>query len=233
MKGKSLIVGALLLSGCATSLRDIGRNPHMTAVGDGLEVETNLRQISDSRATYTGPLRSLWDERGGDLFRDARAARIGDLITVTIAINDSAVLGNSTDRSNESLFKSAFDGSLSVPFLAGQLNGAANAGTTSSSKGQGNIGRSEKIQLSVAAIVTELLPNGNLLISGSQEVRVNFELRELKVSGIVRPRDISRDNSITYDKIAEARISYGGRGRLSEVQQPSLMHQVVDAVRPF
>lgn len=229
----TLIIGALSVSGCATSLRDIGRNPHMTPVGDGLEVETNLRQISDSRATYTGPSRSLWDERGGDLFRDARAARIGDLITVMIAINDSAVLGNSTDRSSESLFKSAFDGSISAPFLVGQLNGAASAGATSSSKGQGNIGRSEKIQLSVAAIVTELLPNGNLLISGSQEVRVNFELRELKVSGIVRPRDVSRDNSITYDKIAEARISYGGRGRLTEVQQPSLVHQIVDAVRPF
>ncbi len=205
----------------------------MTAVGDGLAAETNLRQIADSRATYTGPLRSLWDERGGDLFRDARAARIGDLITIVIAINDSAILGNSTDRTSESAFKTSFDGAIAMPVMAGQINGAANAGTTSSSKGQGNIGRSEKIQLSVAAIVTELLPNGNLLISGSQEVRVNHELRELKVSGIVRPRDVSRDNTITYDKVAEARISYGGRGRLSEVQQPSLLHQIVDLVRPF
>lgn len=223
----------ILLGGCAVHPRDIGRPPHMTAVGTGLNAEANLEQMADVRATYSGPQRSLWDERGGDLFRDARAARIGDLITVVISINDSAILGNSTDRSSESLFKSEFDTSFALPILAGKANGAVNAGTTSTSKGQGNIGRSEKIQLSVAAIVTDLLPNGNLLISGSQEVRVNNELRELKVSGIVRPRDVSRDNSITYDKVAEARISYGGRGRLSEMQQPSLLHQIVDVVRPF
>lgn len=226
-----LLVG--ILAGCAADPRDIGRSPQMTAVGDGLYVQANLQQISDSRAAYSGPSRSLWDERGGDLFRDARAARIGDLITVVIAMNDSAVLGNSTDRSSESAFKSEFDGAVSLPILAGKSNGTANASTTSTSKGQGNIGRSEKIQLSIAAVVSELLPNGNLLISGSQEIRVNYELRELKVSGIVRPRDVSRDNTITYDKVAEARISYGGRGRLSEVQQPSLMHQIVDLVRPF
>jgi len=205
----------------------------MTAIGAGLNAQANFQQIADTRSPYSGPQRSLWDERGGDLFRDARAARIGDLITVAIAINDSAILGNSTNRSSDSLFKSEFDASASLPILIGKIDGAANAAATSSFKGQGNIGRSEKIQLSVAAIVTELLPNGNLLISGSQEVRVNHELRELTVSGIVRPRDVSRDNTITYDKVAEARISYGGRGRLSEVQQPGLLHQIVDIVRPF
>lgn len=205
----------------------------MTAIGTGLNAEADLQQIADARSIYSGPQRSLWDERGGDLFRDARATRIGDLVTVVIAINDSAILGNSTDRLSESHFKSEFDGSISIPILTGKMNGSTTAGTTSSSKGAGNIGRSEKIQLSVAAIVTELLPNGNLLISGSQEIRVNNELRELKVSGIVRPRDVSRDNTITYDKVAEARISYGGRGRLSEVQQPGLLHQIVDVIRPF
>lgn len=224
---------AASLAGCGADPRDIGRSPRMTAVGDGLSSEANIQQIADSRATYTGPLRSLWDERGGDLFRDARAARIGDLITVTIAINDSAVLGNSTDRTSASSFKSELDAAISIPFLTGKTNGAANAATTSSAIGQGNIGRSEKIQLSVAAIVTDLLPNGNLLISGSQEVRVNYELRELKVSGIVRPRDVSRDNTIAYDKVAEARISYGGRGRISEIQQPTLLHQIIDRFRPF
>lgn len=223
----------VLLAGCAVHPRDVGRAPVMTAIGTGLSAEANLEQIADARITRSRPRKSLWDERGGDLFRDARAARIGDLITVVISINDSAILGNSTDRSSESAFKSEFDGSIALPIFMGKASGAANAATTSTSKGQGNIGRSEKIQLSVAAIVTDLLPNGNLLISGSQEVRVNNELRELKVSGIVRPRDVSRDNSITYDKVAEARISYGGRGRLSEVQQPSLLHQIIDIVRPF
>ena len=223
----------LSLAGCGVDPRDIGRTPRMTAVGAGLAADADLQQIADARSTYSGPQRSLWDERGGDLFRDARAARIGDLITVQIAINDSATIGNSSDRTSDSAFKNAFDVTAAIPILSGKMNGAANATSSSSSKGQGNIGRSEKIQLSVAAIVTELLPNGNLLISGSQEVVVNYELRELKVSGIVRPRDVSRDNTITYDKVAEARISYGGRGRLSEVQQPRLVHQIIDIFRPF
>ncbi len=108
-----------------------------------------------------------------------------------------------------------------------------NATSTSSTQGQGNIDRQEQIQVSVAAVVTEVLPNGNLVISGSQEVRVNYELRQLTVAGIVRPSDISRDNTIAYDRIAEARISYGGRGRLSEVQQPSWGQEIYDFVKPF
>jgi flagellar L-ring protein FlgH len=205
----------------------------MTAIGTGLAAEAQLPPAFQGQQQASVATRSMWDERGGDLFRDARAVRVGDLVTVVIAINDSATLGNTTDRSRESSFTNGFDAAISMPTYAGKTNGSADATAASSTKGQGNIGRSEKIQLSVAAVVTEVLPNGNLLISGSQEVRVNFELRELTVSGIVRPRDVSRDNTITYDKVAEARISYGGRGRLTEVQQPSLVHQILDLVKPF
>ena len=87
--------------------------------------------------------------------------------------------------------------------------------------------------MSVGAVVTDVLPNGNLIVSGSQEVRVNYELRVLNIAGIVRPRDISKENTIAYNKIAEARISYGGRGRMMEVQQPGWGQQIFDRFRPL
>jgi flagellar L-ring protein precursor FlgH len=175
----------------------------------------------------------LWDERTSDLYRDARATRPGDILTVNIAINDSASLGNNTDRSKESQVKNTFDAVFGLFGINQTGNSAINIDSQSSTKGQGTIDRSEKIQMSVAAVVTEVLPNGNLLISGSQEIRVNYELRLLEIAGIVRPRDISKDNTIAYDKIAEARVSYGGRGRLTEVQQPNPVHQIYDIAKPF
>ena len=116
---------------------------------------------------------------------------------------------------------------------AGEGGGSLGLGAKSGANGSGSIDRSEKVDVSVAAVVTEVLPNGNLLISGTQEVRVNFELRIVNVTGIVRPRDISTGNTIDYEKIAEARISYGGRGRISEVQQPRWGQQLIDAIAPY
>ncbi|MCX7900223.1 MAG: flagellar basal body L-ring protein FlgH, partial [Methylocystis sp.] len=105
--------------------------------------------------------------------------------------------------------------------------------SSTSSQGQGSINRSEQIRFSIAAVITAVMPNGNLVLHGSQEFRVNHELRVLTVGGIARPRDISKDNVISYDKIAEARVSYGGRGRLTEVQQPAWAHQLYDIATPF
>ena len=171
------------------------------------------------------------------LYAEPRITHVGDIVTVIIAINDKATLGNSSGRS-----QTTKDG-LAIDY--GFNNGSASSSSsqpakivgdlasTSSSQGQGSIDRSEQIQVSVAAVVTRVLPNGNLVISGSQEVRVNYELRQLTVAGIVRPSDVSLNNTIAYDHIAEARISYGGRGRQSDVQQPSWGQQVYDAVKPF
>jgi len=235
MMARFLVAGlcAAMLAGCGTDIRDIGREPHMSPVGSGLQVYTPPSTENMFRASIPAGNGSLFSNGGTDLFRDPRAARVGDVLTVTISMDEKATLGNTTDRSQDSKVSTGFD------FLFGwnskQTKGNANfdATSTSTSNGQGSIDRSEKIQLKVAAVVTEVLPNGNLVISGSQEVRVNFELRLLNIAGIVRPDDISRSNVIAYEKVAEARISYGGRGRLTEVQQPAWGQQVYDAFRPF
>ena len=160
---------------------------------------------------------SFWQDAGADLFRDPRAMRTGDVVTVKISIKDKASLDNTSERSRDSSSNHSYDLNYNINAGSVQKKGDAtlggNAAAKTSTKGEGAITRSESIELLVAAVVTDVLPNGNLVISGTQEVRVNFEVRVLSVAGVLRPRDIATDNTVSYDKIAEARISYGGRGR--------------------
>lgn len=221
----------VLVTGCAR-LKETGQEPALTPIGSGLYAPVQGFPGSAPARGERNGMMSLWDDSRGVLFRDPRASKVGDVITVAISINDKATLGNSSDRSTDAKASSSFNGSVS--FGPGySADGSLDIASKSSAAGKGTIDRSEKIQMSIAAVVTDVMPNGNLLISGSQEVRVNYELRLLNIAGVVRPRDISRDNLISYDKIAEARISYGGRGRVSEVQQPGYVHQIYDTLKPF
>jgi len=183
---------------------------------------------------------SLWTRNRGSLLGDRRALKRGDILTVVIEIDESAEISNQTDRSRSG------SETLGIPHLAGipqRLDNKlpANASSaelvsinsSSNSSGDGSVKRNEKLTLRVAATVLDILPNGVLSISGSQELRVNFELRELLVSGYIRPEDISRQNEITYDKIASARVSYGGQGQITDVQQPRIGQQIIDAISPF
>jgi len=224
---------AASLGGCAGDIRELGREPAMSPVGTGLATDMQPTASALFIPAAHRKSSSIWDGNRANIFSDPRAAQIGDVVTINIAINDRATFGNATDRSQDSVINTQFDWKLGVDSTTRELKPQLTAESLSSTKGQGSIDRSEKIQLSVAAVVTDILPNGNLVVSGSQEVRVNFELRLLNVAGIIRPRDISRNNTIAYDKVAEARISYGGRGRVMEVQQPSYLHQVYDRYKPF
>ena len=232
---------AALLAGCATDPRDFAREPHMSAVGSGLNFHDDQLPVGPLRSGSLGPRMHL-DEIRVNLFRDFRAMSVGDVVTVVIEMNDRAILGNSTDRSRDSKVKSKWAFLLELlPALGGpagsltkQMGAFQNdIDSSSSTQGQGSINRSEQMRLTLAAVVTSVLPNGNLVLHGSQEFRVNQELRVLTIGGIARPRDINKDNSIAYDKIAEARVSYGGRGRLSEVQQPAWGQQLYDVFVPF
>lgn len=231
------LLGAGLVGGCAMDVRDFNRAPEMSPVGTGMMPQRVAMVIEPDPALQYPPGNSIWQDRSADLFSDLRARKIGDTVTVKIFIKDKASLANDSERkrdANNSLGFSYTHGFQSSDAnVAGTGAFAADIGSTTNTKSEGDIERSEQIELLLAAVVSDVLPNGNLIISGSQEVRVNFEMRVLEVSGIVRPVDISADNSISYDRIAEARISYGGRGRLMEIQQPPWGQQLVDNVSPF
>lgn len=235
MKRSSALVAALLLTSCGSqTVKEIGNAPSMSPIGSGLQYAQTPQMSSypkQPRHMATGY--SLWSDSQAALFKDARALNVGDILTVDIQINDKADFDNETDRSRTNSTSLKWDVAANILGLTPSTNGDMGTDSDTSSKGKGSTKRSEKLTLLVAAVVTGVLENGNLLISGSQEVRVNHEIRILNVAGIVRPQDVDSKNTISYDKIAEARISYGGRGRLMEMQQPPIGQQVVDLFSPF
>lgn len=246
----SLLVICGLLSGCGAvgRLSNVGRAPKMTPMEEPTApaIEGSLGQQSASQRLggMTAPApspspaasASLFRSGAGAFLRDQRASRVGDIVTIRINIEDKAEMDNTTQRSRNGSEKSGIAALLGLQNL---LPGAVDPGnlvdtnSTSQSGGTGNTSRSEKVNMTVAAVVTAVLPNGNMMIRGRQEVRVNYELRELVVSGLIRPEDIGRDNSIPHSKIAEARISYGGRGQLTDAQQARWGQQIYDALFPF
>jgi flagellar L-ring protein precursor FlgH len=236
------LIALAALGGCST-LDDI-RTPTLTAVGTGVPqgaaTPISLPMPAPAQPeTYAA--NSLWRAGARTFFNDQRAGRVGDLLTIKIAIDDSAQVSNSTDRSRKSSSQSGLTNFFGLEKAIGRAlpTGAVdptslvNGTGDTSMQGSGAVNRQEKIELTMAAMVTQILPNGNLAISGKQEVRVNNELRELTVAGLIRPEDISSENTIRNDQIAEARISYGGRGVVSAVQKPGWGQRVGDALSPW
>jgi len=242
----TIVLCATALAGCnvLSRLDDMGSAPKMSTI-DNPTTHPQYRPVSmPMPAPYVGERmpNSLWKPGARAFFKDQRASRVGDIITVSIDIKDSAKVSNETKRSRDNsdtatlgaLF--GLEGPINriLPGApAGGTNGAVNLATTLSNEGKGSVDRAEEIKLLVAAVITQVLPNGNLVLQGRQEIRINFEVRELLVSGIIRPEDILQTNTISYDKIAEARIAYGGRGQLTDVQQPRYGAQFLDVILPF
>lgn len=238
------------LSGCGAvgRLKAVGKAPKLSEIPpiDMPEVEPSLTMPADrighvgttaAAAPAQGGNASLFRTGAGALFRDQRANKTGDILTIKIKIADKADLGNNTSRTRGGSESGGVGGLLGIAPVKKLLGADANAAleTNSGSKyaGGGTTARSETINMTMAAIVTQVMPNGNLMIRGRQEVRVNFEMRELIVTGIIRPEDIARDNSISHSQIAEARVIYGGKGQLTDAQQARWGQQIYDALFPF
>jgi flagellar L-ring protein FlgH len=236
-----LLIGLVVLSACAR-LDEVGKAPAFTPLEGTYQQAAMYATPLPEGPLPDGPTdaASLWSGGEAALFDDRRAAGRGDILTVVIEIDDKAEFSNTSGRSRSGSDQMGIPSLLGIPqrldaiLPEGATSAqAVNTSSASTFQGQGNTARNEKLTLRVAATVVEQLPNGVLRIEGSQEVRVNYELRELLISGYVRPLDISRQNEVTYDKIAEARISYGGRGQITDVQQPRYGQQVADVVLPF
>jgi flagellar L-ring protein precursor FlgH len=239
------VLAALLVTGCGNTLNrlaEVGETPPMTHIQNPTQ-SPGYRPVSMPMPAPTAEQRqpnSLWRTGARSFFKDQRAAQVGDLLTVLITIEDKAELTNTSERSRANTDDASVNALLGYESSLNRvLPEAINPGnlvdidSATSNNGSGSINRNEKIDLKIAAVITQRLPNGNLVVQGRQEVRVNYEVRQLQIAGIVRREDITADNTISYDKIAEARIAYGGRGQITDVQQPRYGSQILDVLFPF
>ncbi len=232
------------LAACDTvsRLAEVGRRPEMSPTADPT-ADPRWRPVSMPmpRPQEAEPLaNSLWRPGSRAFFRDQRAAQVGDIITVLVNIGDRADLNNESSRDRAGSEQMGLPRMLGLESSLTRIlpntidpNNLVQAQSAGAQAGNAAIKRNETVTLRIAGVVTQVLPNGNLAVSGKQEVRVNSELRELQVTGVIRPQDIGSDNTVRHDRMAEARISYGGRGQLTDVQTPRIGQQILDILLPF
>jgi flagellar L-ring protein FlgH len=239
-----LLLAGTALTGCNTleRLADVGAEPKLNGIVNPVQ-QRGYKPVSMPMPAPLSPHRepnSLWRAGSRAFFKDLRATRVGDLVTVLIDINDKGQLANTTQRTRDNSEGADSPALLGYETMLNKVLPDAvdpanllSLSSQAKSKGDASINRTEKIQLKLAAVVTQLLPNGNMVILGQQETRVNYEVRELQIMGIIRPEDIDSTNTVSYEKIAEARLSYGGRGHMTDVQQPRYGQQLIDILFPF
>lgn len=240
----ALALALVPLAACST-VQEAVKGPNLTPVGyPSALVPQDQPYMPMVSARETGPqpasANSLWRNGARAFFIDQRAGRIGDILTVQIDIDDKAQTSNTSTSSRSSGATAGAPHLLGLESSLGKIlpggfdpSAAIETASSSSNAGAGSVSRAEKISLTIAAVVTAVLPNGNMVIQGTQEVRTNAELRQLTVAGIVRPEDISSANTIKHTQIAEARISYGGRGDISRVQKVPAGQSLVERFSPF
>lgn len=243
-KTATIAVLALSLGACnaLTRLSEVGQEPALSAIQNPAVLHGNqpIAMPMPPPLVVDRQPNSLWRPGSRAFLKDQRATEVGDILTVIIDIKDDASITASTNRTRTAGENSSmtsllgYEGSLAaiLPDAVDPLS-LIDLDSNSSSTGAGSVARDEEINLRIAALITQVLPNGNLVIAGRQEVRVNYEVRQLQIVGMIRPEDITSINTISYDQVAEARISYGGRGQVSDVQQPRYGQQIYDIIWPF
>jgi len=232
----AVLAGALSACSAVDRVKDIGKTPTLAPIATPSAQPVSV-PLPPPQPTFR-EANALWVPGSHSFFHDPRATHVGDLITIDITIADAAAISDTTSRSRVNSDDANLTNFFGLENKLQKVLGSDPAslvkmGSDTSNVGAGSIARSEDINLTLAAIVTQTLPNGNLVVSGRQQVRVNNELRDLQIAGIVRTEDITQDNTVNLSQIAEARVSYGGQGQITDMQQPRYGSQLYDILMPF
>ena len=237
-----LVAAGLSACNALNRISEIGQEPKFSAI-ENPTTRPGYKPISMPMPAPVQAVHnpnSLWRKGSRAFFKDQRASQIGDIVTVTVAVDDQADIENettrtrTTDEDTDAIALLGYQGALnSILPEAVNPNSLLDINSATTNTGTGTIERNESITLQVAAVVTQVLPNGNLVLHGRQEMRVNYEVREIQIAGVIRPQDINNQNTITHQQIAELRVAYGGRGQISDFQQPRYGTQIIDIIFPF
>ena len=219
-------------------LGELGEKPAMTKITDPTKDPgyTPVSMPVPNPVASNHQNGSIWQPGARAFFKDQRATRVGDVLTVSVVINDSAIMANETKGQRNDTDQVAMNNLLGLEKVAPKVltpGSLINTSGVRNTDGKATINRQEQITVQLAAIVTQVLPNGNLVVNAKQEVRVDYDLRDVSFSGIVRPTDIDATNTIAWNQIADARLSYSGRGQSEDLQQPRLGSQLIDILSPF
>lgn len=244
LKVSLVVMLTMIMSGCGTwgKLSRIGKEPEISEMENKVVArEKNPMLMGGEESQEYAGSNSLWKKGSSGFFKDQRATKVGDIITVMVSAQDTALMENKTEQNRDNNSSSVginafggYEGYLGKVMPSG-VNPSKLIDVTSNHdiSGEGKVDRKEKINMTMAAVVTQVLGNGNLVIEGTQEIRVNRELRKLSVQGIIRRADIRSNNTIESTKIAELRVSYGGEGVVSDMQEPRYGRSFIDIISPF
>jgi flagellar L-ring protein precursor FlgH len=224
MKNRSILIAVLICAGCANQSAE-SRFPALA------------QQMEKTRPDYSGG--SLWQTSSGGILEDFKAHRKGDTLTVVIAEQASASKQATTGTSRSAAISAGIPNMMGLETnMTGiknwmDLNKLVNASTDSKYDGKGSTTRTENLNATITARVLDVLPNGNLFIEGRRNVKVNHEDQIIVLEGMVRPRDITADNIVNSTFIADARITYSGKGVISDRQKPGWLMNTLDMFWPF
>jgi flagellar L-ring protein precursor FlgH len=228
------------LAGCGalSRLSEVGRDPPMTPTADPTK-DPKWRPVTmpmPAGQPVSNEANALWRSGSRAFFKDQRAAAVGDVVTVVVNINDAANLKNVTTAGRTSSETGGIPNFFGLEAMVpSKVNPSSllSASSANTNTGTGQIQRTEAVTLRLAGIITQVLPNGNLVVAARQQFLVNSELRDLEITGVIRPQDIASDNTVQHDRMAEARIAYGGKGQLTDVQRARWGQQMMDILMPF
>lgn len=179
---------------------------------------------------------SLWTDTSSSLWKDVKACRVGDIVTITVSEQSQASKQSSTQTGKTKDFSGDFK---FVGLTAGdklvmdQGNFGYKGKFDNQFQGNGVTSKADSMSTYMTATVVQVLPNGNLLIRGSRWTKVNDELQQIVLEGVVRPNDINRKNEVLSQNIADAKIFFTGKGPVTAQQKPGWLLQFLDVVNPF